>query len=129
VWVLTGQARKEAPNGVVAQTLQDDWAKANEIRDDFRSQGYKAWIEDTNGKRVDRPVYTASLYREFDGTGGIIAESPPLGCLTDNEAEAKATDWAGKQFTPEQKEEVLIRINKDGIEVRRISTQVHGAKA
>ncbi|HWY81544.1 MAG TPA: hypothetical protein VNY10_06360 [Roseiarcus sp.] len=49
---MTWYVKKKGADGAVSATLVDIWAKAIEMRADFETKGFKAWIEDIEGRRV-----------------------------------------------------------------------------
>ena len=49
---MTWYVKKQAADGAVASVLVDDWNKAIEMRTEFEIKGFKAWIEDIEGRRV-----------------------------------------------------------------------------
>ena len=60
--------------------------------------------------------------------GGLIDEIAHL-IVVNDQVQAAAEMWAASHFTPDQKEEVLVKIAEDGKPLRDIKMQVHGANA
>ncbi len=49
---ITWYVKNEAADGAISAILVDDWTKAVELRVEFEIKGFKAWIEDSEGRRI-----------------------------------------------------------------------------
>ena len=53
---MTWYVKSEARDGKVGSTLCDDLEHARKLRDEFVNKGFRAWIEDVDGSKIDKPA-------------------------------------------------------------------------